>query len=506
MPDIGLEDKIIPLGIPLRVRQESKFEEFIRKTKNILPFQFSTSRQTQRTEGDDVARLDTDKQSRKVDSTKYLDYEVKVEETRKKYHAEDACGASLVRSIIDLRTAFITGEEISISSKNQQFMNWVEKFLDRNSFQSNVFVQAVKGAEISGQSLVIMKRAKWRNGEDYVKLFSIPYRKETPYRPVYQGVFAEEYTHVEARGRRQGSTGLGSNNVGSTSSIEQEARYRPLPYEQYTYVKIGGDDDNLKKPTSRTGAVLHYIDFYDTCLSDMRRLNYVMARITPVFEITDNSKASTMRKKLKDSGWKIGEAVVGAAKFYYAVPETGANDNLTNELIATIKSITSVTGVPVHWLGYTEILSNRSTAETLYDLIKNSTINDRSAWQDAVYDIICKAQEMYKNMGGEIDIEYDFKVTLPLIDFSSFESVVNGLSKAFRDGALSLTDYRSSLPNVDPIKTERLVEEELEDVKEILESRNVNNSADESPDNTSGPQNRETPAGDGPQRTEINAA
>ena len=132
-------------------------------------------------------------------------------------------------------------------------------------------------------------------------------------------------------------------------------------------------------------------------------------------------------KYLKKSGWEIGKAFVGSAELTYALPEhTGPQDGLTNELVGNIKSVTSVTGVPVHWLGYTEILSNRSTAETLYDLIKNSTINDRGNVEYSIYDLICKAQEMDDSIS---EPELNFKVILPLIDFSAFDVLVAGLPR-----------------------------------------------------------------------------
>ena len=224
-------------------------------------------------------------------------------------------------------------------------------------------------------------------------------------------------------------------------------------------------------------------------MKDIRLTNHITARITPCFQTTDAQYAAKLQADLEEKGWKIGDVVVGNVEFKYAASNTGPLDSLTNELVALIKSITSVTGIPVHWLGYTEILSNRSTAETLYDLIKNATINDRSKWQDGLYDLILQAQELYIEAGGDkiTEVDKNFKVTIPLIDFASFKERVEALSNAYQDYAISLQTYRANLPGVDPTKEARFVEDELKDddsdlrlrldrtVKTIIEEEKENN-------------------------------
>ena len=74
----------------------------------------------------------------------YKDYLLQIEATRSKYNSCTDIGQSLVRAIVDLRTAFITGEEIAISSDNGNFVNWAEDFMKKNSFQSNVYIPSAK--------------------------------------------------------------------------------------------------------------------------------------------------------------------------------------------------------------------------------------------------------------------------------------------------------------------------------------------------------------------------
>ena len=419
----------------------------------------------------------------------YKSYEHQVTAVFDKYNNKTDLGSATIRAIVDLRTAFISGEEVAISSDNKSFVDWAEDFLKMNSFQSKIFIPAVKNSEMAGHTLIVMdvvrgdennrasdqKLLRMSNGEPFVRLKRIPHTKKVKYRPVYSGEFEENFDGLEIK--RSDALTSESEITRAVTTLTQRARtalgYFPLPYTDYTYVRVGGDDTPGEDPTSRVGSVLQYIDNYDRCLKDIRLLNHITARITPVFKTEDPTYSAALQDKLEEDGWKIGDAVVGNIEFKYATSETGPLNSLTSELVALIKSITGVTGIPIHWLGYTEILSNRSTAETLYDLIKNATINDRSKWQDELYDMILQAQYLYIDAGGTkiSEVNRDFKVTIPLIDFSSFFQRIQGLSLAYKDYAISTQTYRSMLPGLDPTKEARLVDDEIKDDESDLRLR-----------------------------------
>jgi hypothetical protein len=83
--------------------------------------------------------------------------------------------------------------------------------------------------------------------------------------------------------------------------------------------------------------------------------------------------------------------------------------------------------------------------------------------------MLMKAQEIYIDSGGMgLSLDRDFQVKLPLIDFSKFKERVDALSAAYADSAISMADYRNALPGIDPLKTERAVEEERAEDEERL--------------------------------------
>ena len=370
----------------------------------------------------------------------YQTYGSQVMETYRKYNGQADFGNQQTRTIIDLRTAFIAGEGISITTENEQTGNWINKFLDQNDFNGTKFINAVKGSEMSGQSLLLLKPDIWRDNSLYIKISRLPYTISKAYRPVYlDDLIRDDIIAIQ---------------------IKKDGIWVMSGLDNFVYVRTGGDDTNSFDAVTKVGVILTDVENYDRAIKDMRRNNHVFARITPAWKTNTDAEAKTILKQISQTKWKIGDVFAGPAEFDYKTPGQGAHENLSFELVATIKNISSVTGIPVHWLGYVDLMSNRSTAETLYEMIKNGTINERSAWEVATYDTILKAQEMYIDAGGtELGkLDDDFQVNMPLISFSNFFEIIKGYSLALADGAVSIDDYRSIIPGTNPIDTKRAVE------------------------------------------------
>ena len=380
----------------------------------------------------------------------YTNFTSQVLETYRKYNGQADFGNQQTRVVIDLRTAFIAGEGISISAENEQTSNWIEQFLERNYFNGNRFINAVKGSEMTGQSLLLIKPDIWKDESIYVKISRLPYVVLRAYRPVYRDdTIRDEIIAIQ---------------------IKKDGNWVMSGFNNFVYIRTGGDDTNSFDAVTKIGIVLTDVENYDRAIKDMRRNNHIFARITPVWETETEAEAKQIRDQVNQQKWKIGDAFMGPAKFDYKTPGEGAHENLNTELVATIKNISSITGIPVHWLGYVDLMSNRSTAETLYEAIKNATINERSEWQTGIYNLIIKAEEMYIDSGGTDlpKLDYDFIVKLPLISFSDFFDRIKAYSQAFADRAISIDDYRNAIPGINPMKTKKAVEAEDKEAEDKL--------------------------------------
>ncbi len=390
----------------------------------------------------------------------YTDYNTQTDSIYEKYNSHESYGNQLVRTIVDYRTTFIGGEGVSVSCEDDNVAEWIEDFLDVNHMNGSKLINIIKGTEMSGQALVTLEYDK---DLKEVRIYRRPYDRDKSYRPKYEPN-TDKLIMMQVRDK---------NNLA-------EDGWKKLDIENYIYIRTGGDDRLNEPPTTRTGVILTDIDNYDRAIKDIRRNNHIFARITPVFEVGNESEATSLRKILADIKWKIGTSFVGKAKFSYVTPENGAHENLSTELTSVIKTISAITGIPVHWLGYVDLMANRATAESLYEMIKNQTLNERLIIQEAVYDMILKAQELYIDSGGtNIKLEKDFQVRLPLIDFANFLEKVRALKIAFDDEAISIDDYRNEIPGINPLKTAKAIEIERVKTTELLVKMGIPSLEDE---------------------------
>lgn len=387
----------------------------------------------------------------------YKNYNSQVLEIYKKYNGESDWGNAQTRALVDIRAAFIAGEGISISvnSKKESTSKFLEEFKKFNLLDGLNFLNWVKGGELSGQVLLQNKLVDV-GGKTMVKVIRRPYYPTYPNNYIAKrmpnsfDIHDVSYFYVQ------------KDNLSNEEKIMTK---------DFVYIPLGGDDLLTRGPTPKIGIILTELENYDRALKDMRLNNHIMARITPV--ITTKSKAETKDVKafLNETKWKIGTAFIGTADFRYETPGTGAHDNLKSEMASTLKSISAVSGMPVHWLGWVDMMSNRSTADSLFEFINNATITDRVLWQSKLYELMVMAQVMYIDKGGPLinEVDLDFEVKIPLINFNEFKSRVEALSMAFHDGAISMDDYRNYLPGVDPQQTAKAIKnEEKEQIKRLV--------------------------------------
>ena len=388
-------------------------------------------------------------------------YDSQVIETYYKYNNLRDFGNWQTKAIIDIRTGFISGEGVSITSPNDKTRKWLHDFLTFNKFNGSFFTRAVKGGEMTGKSLIILK---YDANNLNVKMIRIP----------YGGI--ENDSHESIEGVNYKVDLLNDYDYSGdyfVYTLEQEDK-KPIIIgsDNFEYIILGGDDTAINNTTTRVGMILTEIENYDRALKEIRLTNYYVNRITPYFKAKNNTDAKTVSKNVNESNWKIGKALITTADFKYEVPSSNAHTNNEKEMQANAKVIASVTGIPIHWIGHTEIMANRSTAESLYETIKNGTIIDRNIWSESIKSIIIKAQTIDINSGSSVldEVDIDIEVKIPVISFSQFKDNISALSTAFRDKAISIDDYRNFIPGIDPIQTQIAIDKAKEEEVEVFKT------------------------------------
>ncbi len=388
-------------------------------------------------------------------SNSYTSYSMQVTEAYKKYCGESEYGNDQVRAVTDARTAFIAGEGMSIAlgkKSTKKHGELFDLFLEKNKLNGIRLMDLVRTTELSGYALTVVAPSL-KKDEKKIPLFGLlqTNRGKVYYSPVSPEMFPYEITGF--------MRGTGDHKESFNISLEFA-----------TYIRTGGYGCYSYSPTTKIGTILTECDNYDKALKDMRSLNYTMARITPDFKTTSKGETDAMTNWLKKQKWKIGDARIGTAEFDYKTPGTGAHDNLKSEMVANLKTIAGTTGVPVHWLGWVDQMSNRATAQEMYAMVNNGTIMERTALEASLKEVLIKMQKVYIDNSGKLitQVTEDFEVKLPLIDFGKFESTIKAYSMLYADDIISEDTYRNIVPKINPAKEKELIDRQEKDSEEDL--------------------------------------
>jgi len=176
----------------------------------------------------------------------YKGYESQVDETYRKYNSQSDFGSQQTRSVIDLRTAFISGEGISVSAENPQTAKWIEKFIKLNKLNGYNFANATKGCEMAGQNVFILKIEHNKiTNEIEIKIRRIPYTNTKRYKPVYKDYMKDEVIDI---------------------LIKTKFGWQSFNEINFVYTRTGGDDSNSYGAVTKTGIVLTDLENYDRAL------------------------------------------------------------------------------------------------------------------------------------------------------------------------------------------------------------------------------------------------
>lgn len=380
-----------------------------------------------------------------ADKNNYRTYSSQVEGAYRMYDGLSDYGGEVVSSVVDIRCAFIAGEGVSFYSKNKAKTEFVRAFLKRNKLNGSRLLSAVQMGELEGRALFVMAPAK---GGEKVK-GQVDARLLSWYATKYE-------VKRDAR------------DYEALTSI----KYRPdadkeavdVPVDRSVYVKLGGCSHNSEDTPTKIGKVLTQCENASRAAYDLRKNTHLFGRVFPYWNTNDPAGATFINNALKDKSLEIGDGYAGPAKLGFIEPSGGAADAVIKDLLLAMRFIASMTGVPIHWLAWPELMSNRATAENLLEVVNAATKRERLVWQECLSELLEKAMMVAVNAGADAAImKDDFDLRLPLISMASLQQLVDVWLPLWQDKLVSTFTLRNMIPGVDPEDEEEQVEAEKEE-------------------------------------------
>lgn len=359
----------------------------------------------------------------------YQSYASMVRELSKKYSGIADWGNQIIKNIIDVRAAFIIGQGIKPVLKNKaksREMDFIKQFIEFNNLDEEVPQDWAKEAEIEGKFLcrLFINKNKKQIEARYVPWTAHEYNIET------EEDDYEKYTKASYR----------VNKTGDTIDLEPS---------QFVYKKFGGRTHKVNETPPKTGLILRLIEDLDKALWDWRKINHLFSAPTPYFKCENVEQAKKLNNLLKEINWKIGKLLVTTATFSLVGFSGQGIDSLEKEIVTLAKIISGATGVPVHFLGLPDLMSNRAVAENLMELIYASTSKERHIWIGAYEEMFHKILEMANN---ELNGGYDANaigVEIPFVTAEKMKELAEIWLPIYSSGAISLDFFLSKIPGLD---------------------------------------------------------
>ena len=375
--------------------------------------------------------------------TSFVYYLQQVSELYQMLEARSAYGAEPAKTILGYRTSFLAGEGVRVSADTPELQDWIQGWLRLQGLTGRMLTDAVSEGEVVGHVL-----------------WTIDDMGMATCHPAFVGY--DGWT---------GSGGVGGIGIGpqqySEGSWEQPewwpqfdgmrltgvlrrvmaGKYEPwleVGRDRFVFVRTGGHGNVARypSPTTRMCAMIDSMKNYDRTVRQARELNSKAIRQSPTVELGPDA-ATDEQEVLDDMSrrdWQMGDVVVTRGKYHIESSDTGPVETLAKEAALIVKSLSGTSAIPPHWLGHTDLLSNRSTAESLFEAIKAGTLVERLAWEYGLDEMIRAARMVLNGPSGE------FSVTMPLLSYHEFKERNESMLALLAADVISHEDVQGQQP------------------------------------------------------------
>jgi hypothetical protein len=383
-----------------------------------------------------------------VNKNNYKTYAAQVNGAYAMYNCEKDYGVELTQGLVGFRTGVIAGEGLSVNSKNKKKLDFVEEFLEYNKLHGSMLMDVVTTGELEGKNLLLLKDGKSRIDKDKKVI------KVSPF-----SWYINKYNvHMEPK-----DTDL-IKNITYKDKKEASGESTILP-DKAVYVRLGSMQTyDVNRTPNRLHAVLTQIENCSRAGFDLRENTHLYGKWTPTWKTQTIQEAKAINNDIESLNWEPGTGYAGTADFKYAEPGGGASDAIKHDMLTSLKYISLTMGIPIHFLSWPELMSNRATADALYEVVVISTKRDRLIWEESFKELINKACVLAVDEGiaDNAILKGDIQVKLPIVSMALLKQLIEVWYPLLTDNIISEFTFRNMLPGINPIEEVKLVDKEKE--------------------------------------------
>lgn len=394
--------------------------------------------------------------SKDIDKNNYATYPAQVKGTYEMYEGRASYGGELMRGIVDIRTAFIGGEGLSVSvlknkaREERKYVNplnaenAINTFISENKLHGSRLIRAIEMGEKEGKALLTLKSKNVGSKK------KIQARCFSWYRNKYtieseSGDF-EDYSKI-------------------TYTVKDKEK--EIPVREAVFVRLGGAEDNINNTPNRIHVVLTDIENISRAKYDLRKNTHVFGKYIPYWKTPDLESARAINNDLAGKNFNIGDGYAGTAEFGIVEPTGAAAKAILDDILTALKCVSTSTGIPVHWLAWPELMSNRATADNIMESVIASTKKERLIWEEAFQELFYKFLVLSVDLGINdnsvlVDLE-QIQVKLPEVSIALLKQLIEVYLPLRDADVISNATVQNKTPGIDPAFENKQIKKEKEE-------------------------------------------
>ena len=374
----------------------------------------------------------------------YTTHESQVKEAIDKYNGESEFGCELVQRIINMTAAFTMPNGMELVEAEDFVQNgkadnadaeraYIAKWLDRTNLSQGGTLKLAQEANLQGQ---IQLTLGWVKSKD----------------PQVEGEVVANYrSWIDNKCK---ISQVGASNLTGPYKLDYKEGDKELTANENAFVflllnsRLGTTEGR-----PRIGAILHVLEYISQNLTDDRKNNELFGHPLPYFKCGNKNEVDIVTEGMKKKTWNAGRGFASTADFSLVSP-SGTGD-ISTSITTCIKIVCATTGISPHFLGFPDLLSNRSTADAMgepTEIVSRSEMTVWEAFYESLFDKVIRMRNM--NIGNGIELREGIikPRLLPLSD-RQWQRLKDVWLEMLKEGAVSLETFLSQVPNVD-VETE----------------------------------------------------
>lgn len=353
-------------------------------------------------------------------------------------------GNEIVRLVIKFRSGLIAGNGATLTAEGKEG-EFLETFLEANPFGDKLLNRSIRGAEIEGQVLFLIKPDVIETDSGEEKTIVVRYLpwERWRYDVVTDPDDSEKVTGITFKDAKDKDTAL-------------------TP-DQFVYF-VTEDSEDSKNPISPIGTILTEAINMGKSKADWRSMNHIWGALGAYFEAPDLQSGQLMIKEIARmeaaGGLKVGNTMAGPAKMMFPEPSGNGQESISKELDSSARIVSGTTGVPIHHFGWAKEMSNRATAEELIDSVVAHTAPQRQAFTMGLRDVVRKSFRMWNKLNqGSLKSE-KVSVGLAQVSRQQIKDLMEVWAPLNEGGFVSKVAVRQRIPDYDMKEDDKNMEEE----------------------------------------------